>query len=199
VGRGLSRVLWRIRYASPYISSVWLGIVRGRQPRNGEGAFVHGIANNSITSPAPTPPSNSSTSSPSAGHTSASYPATAEAVLWATLGSSSTWISRRFAGARTAVCHSYVTPSQWHRNHDEDTWKVTNNIRLTSTTENTSSLSRQQSAAATHSSLPATSPRSTRRRRSRMSRLLSGKGWLGHVYMFLFNKDDLHSFSALSW
>jgi hypothetical protein len=169
----------------------------------GEGArFEHGIANNPSSSPAPTPPSNSSTSSPSAGHTSASYLATAEAVLWATRGSSSMWISRRCAGARTAVCHSYVTPSQYSESGMRitmNTWKVLIKNRPTSTTENTSNLSRQQSAAAIHSSRRATSPRSTRRRRSRMSRLPSGKGWLGCVYMFAFNKDDLHHMSALSW
>jgi hypothetical protein len=63
-------------------------------------------------SPAHTPPSNSSTSSPSAGYTTASCPATEAAAPSATRGSSSTSTSHKSAGAHTADSHLYVFHSK---------------------------------------------------------------------------------------
>lgn len=54
------------------------------------------------------PPLSSSTSNPSAGHMTASFHVTEEAVLSDIPGSLSTQISPRFAGAHTVVCPLYV-------------------------------------------------------------------------------------------
>ena len=81
-----------------------------REAATAEGRTNRGaLTDDYMPSPAHSPPSNSSTSNQSAGHTTELFLATAEAVLLDTRGSSLTSISPRSAGAHTADFHSYVT------------------------------------------------------------------------------------------